>query len=149
MFRKISDQLERLADSMSLDAGFHKDALEALQALSREGIDPSILESLRGEIAALRGEVAGKLVKAESLKAAATAAEARERGHANRAEIALELAKRSDGSEEIDSFEQIGRAFAGVVPEGDDDSLEGLQAMPNGLATGRESRASARSLKRR
>jgi hypothetical protein len=134
---------------MTSQAGFHKDALEALQALSREGIDPSILESLRGEIAALRGEVAGKLVKAESLKAAATAAEARERGHANRAEMALELAKRTEGSEEVDSFEQIGRAFAGVVPEGDDESLEGLHSMPNGLAPGRESGASARSLKRR
>lgn len=120
---------------------------ELLRESSESGGDPARLASLESRIEAVVGMVDAGLVKAESLKAAARAAEDRERGHMKRAEAALELAQRVEGGAEVDPFDEVGRAYADLAATGDAPE-DVLQAVPSGLEDRRAGLAAVRAKKR-
>lgn len=120
-----------------------------LREISEGVVDTKRLSEVEGAIEAVRGEIAAVKVYADAKHAAARASEDRERNHAKRAELSLELTQRSQGGEEVDSFEEIGRAYAGVVPEGDVAESQGVFDVPASVGPRNESGATARSRKRR
>lgn len=149
MFGKIETRLEEIRARLEAIRQTLEFIGDGVRALSEGGADGDRLSSLEGAVKAVRGEMAGNRVYVDAQLAAARASEDRERGHKNRAEAALELAKRTEGGEEVDSFEEIGRAFASVVPEGNDAESEGMYPVPESLVSSRAGAATARSLKRR
>jgi len=138
----IAAKMDTLADGLTL-------VVEALQASVGEPSEPERIAELEARLGSVLGEVEGVLIKADALKAAARASEAREMGHRKRAEAALELAQSIEGGEEEDSFATIGRAYAGVVPEDHEATSEGLPPMRNSVGVGTSGRDRAKAAKRR
>jgi len=121
----------------------------AIGALSEGTGDGERLSSLEGAVEAVRGEIAASKVYVDAQHAAARASEDRERSHMKRAEKALELAERTEGGEAVDSFEAFGRAYAGVAAEGDDEPVDGVSPVPEGVVPRSASGSMARAQKRR
>jgi len=149
MFKRIVHELQVLgAEAKGLNVG-----LALLVNAHREGPegggDAERLLALEGAIERLRGEMDASIIKAESIRGAARAAEDRGRGHMKRAEAALEAVQSVESGEDEDSFETIGKAFQDYLPPGDDEGVEALPAVSNGVAERRQSLTMARQAKRR
>jgi len=149
MFKRKQFDVERLNETLSAMADALGGILETFQAYDGGATDVQRVNALEGAVEALRGEIAASLIKADALKATALAAEDRARGHMKRGNAAYELAKDIETSEDVDSFEAIGRAYQGVLPEGNDETLEDVSTLSNGLVAGRSGGSLARSAKRR
>jgi hypothetical protein len=148
MFRKIVDELGRISSSVNVLTEAVHVSLEALQEGSGVATDPATIVELQRQISALEGTIAAGLKKSEATFAAARASEERERGHARRAEAHETFIRGREESEDGDSFESIARSYAGLVPESDGASGEGLPAVQTGLDLNGESKQTARTLKR-
>jgi len=148
MFKRIGDELDGIRHEM-INLGKWLELLcKTLREVSEGSTEGERVSALEGAVEAIRGEVAGGLVKAEALKAAARAAEDRERTHMKRAEAALELAKGVEGGEDVDPFEAAARAYADVVSEGDGEAVEPLSPVSHGVVSIDQSREIARAAKR-
>jgi len=151
MFKKITRELHGLRMEAHAVGASLAAIRDALQALDRGEGEAQRLSELEGQLAAFQGQIDAGITRADALKGTALAAEDRARSHAKRAEAALELAQSVEGGEDEDSFEAVGRAYAGVVPDGNGavSPDEAVPSLPNSMAERRASRASARASKRR
>lgn len=148
MFGKITRAIESLSEEVRTLCESQRDLLEGIQRAGRGDVDTEVLGQLQRGLEVLEGKIEAGIIRMESIRGAARAAEARERGHADRTEAALELAQGIDGSEEGDSFEEAGRAFQSQLFEGNDPEGEGLSGVQEGLDLGSEGATTARTLKR-
>jgi hypothetical protein len=151
MFSKFTAALDGIGSKL-------EGITQALTVLSERPHDPppygdlpDRLSSLEGRLAGAIGEIDAGILKAESIKSAARSAEERARGHMKRGEAALEAIRSVEDGEETDPFEAAARAYADVgIPRNGETQQEGeLPAVHRSLESRRESRALARSHKRR
>ncbi len=147
MFRRISRELALIRESIDGVAEGLRKASDALRAAPGTSADHERLSALEGRIEVVIGTVDAALIKSESLKATARSAEDRARGHLNRAEKTLELAKGIEGGEERDPFEEGAGSYR-IVPAGDDETGEGVPPVPDGVEGRRPTLAEVRARKR-
>jgi len=148
MFKKIVAQLAGIRNELTVLCKGVGLLVDAAEKGSEGSTDTERVSALEGAIEALRGEMAANTIYADSKLAAARAAEDRERHQAKRAEKYAELVAESEGGEDEDSFEALGRAYQGFLPTGDDAGSEGLPPVSNGVADRRQGLAMARAAKR-
>jgi len=148
MFKKIVFELRMIYGAIGLLGETVRVSSEALREGSAGGADPERLSALEGRMEVVLGQVEAGIVKADSLKSAARAAEDRTRGHMKRAEGYLELAKGIEGSEASDPFERAAEDWERELSEGNDAAQSALPPVPNGVEGRRESLARVRAFKR-
>ena len=148
MFGKITRELNGIRLELRAFVVAVRAATDVLETSLEGGTDNERLATLEGRIEQVAGLVEAGITKAEALKATARAAEDRARGHQKRGDAAVELARSIEGSEDEDPFEAAGRAFAGVVSEGDGDAGEGVPPVSNGLESYGTRGDTARAAKR-
>jgi len=149
MFKKIVTALEDIRKVLFAIGEELEGLSKTLRGISEGSTEGERVTALEGAVESLNGRVEAGIVQQEALKAAARAAEDRGRGHLQRAEKALELAKTLDGGEDLDPFEAAGREYQRQLSPGDEDEGGDVQAVQNGVV-GSGGRASvARAAKRR
>ncbi len=111
--------------------------------------DAQRITELEGRIEGILGVVEAGIIKMDASKAAAMAAEQRARGTLARAEKLAETLDSDPGGEEEDSFLKAARAYADVVPPGDDETGNGMPPLPDGVESRRAGLQAVRGAKRR
>jgi len=148
MFKRIRNELTGIRVAVAGVASGVRVLSERPQPSADTNALADRVSSLEGAIESIRGLVEAGLVEAGAIKSAARASEERARGHMKRAEGYVKLAESVEGSEEEDPFETIGKAYADILPPGNDEGSEGLPPMPNGLEGRREGLSMVRAAKR-
>jgi len=151
MFRKINHTLNGIRVELIGIGNTLRHLPDALQDMDRGGADPDRVSALEGRMESILGIVEAGITKGEALKATALAAEDRARHQAKRAEKYATLISEHENGDEADSFAEIGKAFQGVVPDGDDEAepAVGVQVLPHSVADRRAGREAAKAAKRR
>jgi len=147
MFKKIAGELHAIQMVLVGLGGAVRHLSDGLREGSEGSADPERLTALEGAIERLRGEMDATIIKAESIRGAARAAEDRGRGHMKRAEAALEAAESIEGGEDIDPFESAARAYAEQLSSGDDETNGGLPFVPQNVEDFAQGLAAVRAAK--
>jgi len=148
MFSKIRAQLNGIQLELHAIGASLRRAVDVLQESPGPGADADRLNEIERRLEVIMGEVDAGLIRGEALKQTALAAEDRARNHSKRAEVHAKLVEELEGGEDEDSFETVGRAYAKLLPSGNDAGGEDVPPVPAGLDARREGLAMVRAAKR-
>jgi len=148
MFSKTKGLLNGIQLELHAIGASLRRAVDVLQDSPGPGADADRLNEIERRLEVIMGEVEAGVIRAEAHRQTALAAEDRARNHSKRAEVHAKLVSELEGGEDEDSFETVGRAYAGLLPPRNDEGSEGVSPVSNGLETRQQSLAMVRAAKR-